>query len=228
MWVDREHGAGIVLLSATPYPKGSIWAAMNYWRDTALGRPPVLEALSLPDPTRVPDARDYAGAYSTGAKSFRLAAEGDRLLLRTGSDRALLEPRGEDRFYAAHPDFDLFLVGFERQEVKVVAAVHGGDWYSRDGNPSREYEYPPAWDAYPGHYRAHNPWQSNFRVVLRRGSLWLVLPDGDEEVLTPLGEGLFRPGGEDSPERLRFDQVVDGLALRATLSGCPYYRFFTP
>jgi hypothetical protein len=33
---------------------------------------------------------------------------------------------------------------------------------------------------------------------------------------------------ERLPERLRFDAVVDGVALRANLSGCDYYRSFTP
>jgi hypothetical protein len=202
---------------------------MDYWRSTYLGIPPAPEALVLLDPERVPNAREYTGAYSTGGKSFRLAAEGERLVLHAGTDRVSLEGRGEDCFYALHPDFDRFLLRFERREGTVIGAALGEDWYARDGYPAPQAaESPDAWDAYPGHYRAHNPWQSNFRVVLRRGSLWLVLPDGDEEVLTPLGEGLFRPGGEDSPERLRFDQVVDGRALRATLSGCPYYRFFTP
>ena len=33
---------------------------------------------------------------------------------------------------------------------------------------------------------------------------------------------------ELTPERLRFSYIVNGEAWRATLSGCDYYRFFTP
>jgi CubicO group peptidase (beta-lactamase class C family) len=70
--------------------------------------------------------------------------------------------------------------------------------------------------------------QTNFRVVLRKGALWLVWPAGNAEPLAPVGEGLFRVSDESSPERLRFSQVVDGQALCANLSGSDYYRFFTP
>ena len=44
----------------------------------------------------------------------------------------------------------------------------------------------------------------------------------------PLGDGLFGVGDERVPERLRFDAVVEGKALRANLSGCDYYRSFSP
>ena len=54
----------------------------------------------------------------------------------------------------------------------------------------------------------------------------MVWPAGSEEPLTPVGEGVFRIGDEASPERLRFDQMVDGRALCANYSGSDYYRFF--
>ena len=45
----------------------------------------------------------------------------------------------------------------------------------------------------------------------------------------PLGGGGFRAGADDtSPERVRFDVVVDGKALRAVLSDGFYERDFTP
>jgi hypothetical protein len=48
---------------------------------------------------------------------------------------------------------------------------------------------------------------------------------GDGKPLTRLGEAEFRVGEEEwSPERLRFDAVVNGQALRANLSGESYYR----
>ena len=58
------------------------------------------------------------------------------------------------------------------------------------------------------------------------GTDWL---DGSERFpLAPVGDGAFRVGeAEWSPERLRFDTVIDGVAQRALLSGTPYYRAFT-
>jgi hypothetical protein len=52
-------------------------------------------------------------------------------------------------------------------------------------------------------------------------------PDGfdDQQPLTPMASGVFRVGTDPgSPERLRFDTVIDGCALRAWLSGWPSYR----
>jgi CubicO group peptidase (beta-lactamase class C family) len=90
---------------------------------------------------------------------------------------------------------------------------------------------PPEWRAYPGRYRAHNPWLPTFAVAARDAQLvmgtdWV---DGSDRFpLTPAGAGAFRVGEEEwSPERLRFDTVVDGVAQRAVYSGTPYYRAFT-
>ena len=48
---------------------------------------------------------------------------------------------------------------------------------------------------------------------------------GDDKPLSRLGEAEFRVGEKEwSPERLRFDAVVVGRALRADLSGERYYR----
>jgi CubicO group peptidase (beta-lactamase class C family) len=81
-----------------------------------------------------------------------------------------------------------------------------------------------------GHYRSHNPWTTNFRIVSRGGRPWLVFasaPDSfdDEQPLTPLADGSFRVGEDpQNPETLRFDTEVGGRMLRAWLSGWPYYR----
>jgi CubicO group peptidase (beta-lactamase class C family) len=84
--------------------------------------------------------------------------------------------------------------------------------------------------AIEGRYRSHNPWTTNFQVVLRGDEPWLVFagaPDGfdDQQPLTPMGDALFRVGTDPgNPEHLGFDTVIDGRALRAWLSGWPYYR----
>jgi CubicO group peptidase (beta-lactamase class C family) len=92
---------------------------------------------------------------------------------------------------------------------------------------------PPQWLPYVGHYRCHNPWLPNLRVCWRASGLRVEFPSGDvwaaELPLTPLGDGLFRVGADErSPERLRFDCVIDGVAVRAAYSGCALYRTFTP
>jgi CubicO group peptidase (beta-lactamase class C family) len=76
-----------------------------------------------------------------------------------------------------------------------------------------------------GRYRSYNPWLPGFRVEQRESGLTAQMAWGDEQPLTRLGEAEFRVGEENwSPERMRFDAVVDGRALRANLSGENYYR----
>jgi hypothetical protein len=83
-----------------------------------------------------------------------------------------------------------------------------------------------------GHYRSYNPWMPNIRVQHHDGSLWLW--DGHDdtylgEQLVELADGSFRIGADErSPERVRFDVVINSVAVRATISGCGYYRTFTP
>src|SRR5262249_4862211 len=52
-------------------------------------------------------------------------------------------------------------------------------------------------------------------------------PDGflDTQPLTASADGEYRCGDDPgNPESVRFDTIVDGRALRAWLSGWPYYR----
>jgi CubicO group peptidase (beta-lactamase class C family) len=89
---------------------------------------------------------------------------------------------------------------------------------------------PEEWRAFLGHYRSHNSWLTNFRVIANGGRL-LLEADAVDEVrrpLTPLDDGRFRAGEQPwSPERLWFDTVIDGRAQRAWLSGAAYHRTFT-
>jgi hypothetical protein len=136
-----------------------------------------------------------------------------------------------DCFYANHPDWDRFLFRFERSLEGVITEVsYGPEWFVNNRyNGPTQFEMPAGWAAFSGHYYAHNPWSTNFRVFIRKGQLILCEPSGDEEVLVPLSESCFRIGEDEYiPERLYFDQCVEGQTLRATRSGCHYYRSFTP
>ncbi|WP_116199735.1 serine hydrolase domain-containing protein [Amycolatopsis circi] len=91
-------------------------------------------------------------------------------------------------------------------------------------------EDPPArWAEIVGHYRCHNPWLSNLHVYAHDNRLWVSITGGPPEELIPLPDGSFRVGEDERlPERLKFDVVLDGVAVRADYSGCPLYRTFTP
>lgn len=230
--LDPEAGLGVVIFVnrvgrtawAQAAAQHTLAVARAGYRHEAL--PPLPPAT---DPTSIPNATDYAGTYHAGNRVFHLTAERGKLLLTYEGQVVALERRAPDHFYVGHPDFDLFLLEFQRDGGQVVEALHGPHWYINDryAGPAR-FAYPAAWEAYAGHYRAHNPEQSNFRVVLRKGALALIWPGWAPESLEPVEEGVFRIGKESrSPETLRFDAVLEGRALRATYSGCPYYRTFT-
>jgi CubicO group peptidase (beta-lactamase class C family) len=181
-----------------------------------------------PPPDEVKNAADYAGRYETpGGRALVLAAEGRRLLL-TNKGRAVALERsgGPDSFIVKHPEFELFRLAFGREGGAVVEAGHGADWYAGARyTGARTFDYPKEWDAYVGRYRHESPWYGSARVVLRRGALWL---DG-EQPLQPLPDGSFSLGPPaDSPERVRFRDILGGRALNMNLSTVEYHRTYMP
>ena len=112
----------------------------------------------------------------------------------------------------------------------MVEAFHGPNWFVNDRYEGpAEYDTPEEWNAYVGHYRSHNPWYTNFRVFVRKDRLTLALPGTPGSRLAPMDDGSFRVGSDpESPERVSFGALVDGVALRANLYNFDYYRTFTP
>ncbi len=184
------------------------------------------------DPRQIENAADYAGVYKSENKIIHLKADGKQLLLADADEDIVLEKRDEEQFMANRSDLALFLLSFRREGGQVVGFGHGPDIYVKEG---AIWEFvttdcPDRWKAYPGHYRAHNPWFTNFRVFLRDGQLFasnIKKQHYSEVVLVPLAEGEFQVGEEKTPNRLRFDTIVNGQALRANFYGGDYYRYFT-
>jgi CubicO group peptidase (beta-lactamase class C family) len=171
---------------------------------------------------------ELAGLYEPSLEI--VASENGPQLRHDGRDISL-EELEEDLFLASDPDFDRFPLRVERPRDDVVELWHGGQRHVRAGVAARPLPEPSAeLQAIAGHYRSHNPWTTNFRVVLRGDRPWLIFagaPDGfaTEQPLVPRDDGSFRVGeDEGNPESLRFDTVIDGRVLRSWLSGWPYYR----
>ena len=228
MQVDLDAGFGAfasVNASLAGYrPNAVALYALAVLRAAAEGRalPPPPEP---DDPYRVPQAADYAGTYtSPEGRKLVLVAEGEQLKLVHGGEAVVLERLAPDHFFVSHPDFKLFPLSFERAGDAVTEVSYGGDWYAGERYTGpRTFETPPELRAYAGHYRNENAWEGSFRIVLRKGRLWA---GGDP--LVPLGPGLFRLGVEEhTPDRIRFDDVVNGRALRAVVSGTEFQRIET-
>jgi CubicO group peptidase (beta-lactamase class C family) len=227
---DLDDGLGVIVLINSPgEPAGIARFTLKLLR-AAFHDQQLPPLPPTPVPTCIDSPADFAARYRSKTGAFTLAVQGERLIMVHCGDCLALEERGEDRFHVPHPDFARFHLRFGREEGEVVEAFHGPNWYvnERYRGPTR-FDFPEEWAAYPGHYRSHNPWYTNFHVISRKGKLFLVEPSGDEEVLVPLEDSVFRIGDDERiPERLHFDTVLSGRALRANLSGCDYYRTFTP
>jgi len=179
-------------------------------------------------PLHVDQPTHYAGTYTgAGGKTLIFEAVGDSLILVEGTSRTALISYGENSFLGPRARFPLFPLQFAGDSTGMSEVWYGGDWYTGERYQGpRSFSNPPAWQSYVGHYTIMQPWEPNFRVVLRKGALWYLTPSGGEEPLTPLGPNEFRVGEPQSAERLSFGNVVGGKALTATLSGMVYYRYF--
>jgi D-alanyl-D-alanine carboxypeptidase len=185
-----------------------------------------------PPPVRIrSDGREIAGIYESAGDRIEIVSAQDGPVLRAGGREIALDVLGDDLYLAPDPEFDRFRFRAERAGADEPELWHGGRRYVRKGNAPSPLPPPsPELAAIEGHYRSHNPWTTNFRIVLRGDRPWLTFaaaPDGfdDEQPLTLAADGSFLVGDDPlNPERVRFDTPIDGRARRAWLSGWPYYR----
>lgn len=230
LWLDLSNGLGAVTLMSTPYTPRASFITLEAFRAAYLRRQ-MPENPPIPNFTHIPDPQPYTGSFQDSQGTLCFEAMSHHLFLVDGDQRILLEERGKDSFYAGHPDWNLFLLNFGRDpQGRIVEVTYGPRWLTNTAYQGpRAFETPDEWQAFAGHYRSYNPWETNFRVFSRQGKLILCAANGDEEILVPLADGRFRIGEEDYvPDTIAFEQVVEGRALRAVRSNCPYYRFFTP
>ena len=179
-----------------------------------------------PSPDEVKNAADYAGVYtSPEGKKLELVADGDKLVLVHGGQRVVLERAGGDRFIVKHPDFELYQLGFIRENQQVTQAYHGPTWYvgARYAGP-RSFETKKELQGLAGHYSNDSPWYGDMRIVLRNGELYI---DGVQQ-LVPRSDGKFGLGNPEGADWISFEPPIDGRAMRLSFSGIPFRRTFTP
>jgi D-alanyl-D-alanine carboxypeptidase len=155
-----------------------------------------------------------------------LTNQGDKLLLQHAGSAIILEKATTDLFFVKHPDWDLFLLGFGRDQGKVVEAFHGARWWTNERySGAKTFQYPPEWEAYAGHFRCDSPWYGSTRLVIRKGQL---LVEGLQP-LEAIEPRVFRvPGQSVDVDRVVFDTIVDGRAMRVNYSGIEYFRALMP
>ena len=224
---DLDTGFGAVVMMNSGGPASEV---TQFMLDLAVAVDRGDELPELPDRLdreRIDSAEDYVGAYRSDGREVTVGAEGDRLYLEVESARIPLLSLVPDAFVVDHPDFALFPLVFTRQDGDVVEAFHGAEWFRHERYDGPEqFELPESWAPFVGHYRSHNPWLTNFRVLARKGALYLVYPWGAAQRLHPLEDGLFAVADEGAAETIRFGAVASGKALSARLAGGDYFRAF--
>jgi D-alanyl-D-alanine carboxypeptidase len=232
MEIDLTDRMGIVVLVNGPIQWKDLFDyARDALRTAARGESPPPPP-GKKDPTLVENAADFAGKFTTASGTdIVFEADSGRLVLHHQDDTIVLESSDKDSFYTPHPDFDRYYFNFGRNEEETVVEVtHGPDWFTNQqyaGPP--QYEIPEAWSAYTGRYRSYSPWFPYFEIFIRKGQPLAMIGVGSETgsgemVLQPRGDGVFHPGEEQTPELLRFENVVEGQALRASWSGHEFFR----
>jgi CubicO group peptidase (beta-lactamase class C family) len=179
-----------------------------------------------PAPDDIKNAVDYAGVYTApDGKKLELVAEGNKLILMHNGQKIALERAGGDRFIVKHPAFDLYVLGFVRENQQVTQAYYGADWYAGARyNGPRTVEARKEWEGFPGHYFNDSPWYGDARIVMRRGQLYI---DGMQP-LVPRADGKFGIGDPEAPDWIGFESIVDGRAMVLSYSGIFFRRMFTP
>ncbi len=230
--IDLDDRTGIVVLVNGPtrwrdifdYAREALRAA-----DRGAAPPPMPEP---DDRALVENAAEYAGEFtSSSGSTLVVTSRVDRLLLQHQGEALVLERSGEDSFVALHPGFDRYLFRFGRDDDgTVVEVTHGPRWFTNRGyGGPTAFDNPEVWSAYTGRYRSYSPWFPYFEILIRKGQLVVVLGNGgetsyDELVLESQGDHAFRPGENPTPEVLRFENIVEGEALRATWSGHEFFK----
>ena len=232
MEIDLDDRIGIVGLVNGPVDWQGIF---DYIREALRGAvrgeaPPPIPVAD--DKTRLENASDYAGNFtSSSGSTLVFSSRGDRLSLVHHGDALVLESAGKDSFLTSHPDFNRYLFRFGRDgNGAVVEVAHGSRWFTKlSYEGPTEFEIPEVWSAYTGRYRSYSPWFPYFEVIVRKGRLLAVIGRGSESgsgemVLEPREQGVFHPGEKPTPEILRFEDLVEGEAQRATWSGHQFFK----
>ncbi|MFN0022606.1 MAG: serine hydrolase domain-containing protein [Parvularculaceae bacterium] len=167
----------------------------------------------------------FAGVYTAASgDAFEIVAGADFIRMRRDGRESVMQLAAETLFSSADPDFALTGVAFDLDGEKASRAWAGAIEFAR--NPAGGYRPPASPDlrALAGIYDSDDRWAGPITIHARDGRLWV----GNAEALTPLAGGEWRLGNDDwSPERIRFDGVINGRPHRLLFSGSPYVRRFS-
>ena len=200
MLVDPTAGLGVAYM-ANALGSGFKMSAFALGAvRAALASEPLPSLPVITDPRTIENPEELAGVYhpidGRDSPAFELIAEDRRLLMIHDDEKIPVWNMGDDAFVADHPNFCRFPLRFDVGPHGGLRVRHGSRKYMRAGTLSGALEggLDPAGsgDSHQnlvGHYRSHNPWVTNFRIVEGwDNELLIVMPDGGEQPLHELSE----------------------------------------
>ena len=230
MSIDRESGIGLVILGNGARISRIADFARGVLCDVAADLP--LRPMPPLDVRVVPQADAYVGEWHAGERSLSLTLEGDYLLAEEDGRQAYAEHREAGVLFLPLPGWELYLLRPVRDLAtgRIQCLTHGPDRFLLGTQPDNVPPKPEL-DPMIGLYRAWNPWLSDLRVFQRDGKLFMQEIDDSDEPgaweteLTPTsGDRVFAVKDGASPEKIAFQQVVDGKAQIAAYMNCPLGR----
>lgn len=225
MLMDMDVGVGtIVMTNALAGADDQARHTVQVMRAAVDGKP--LPKASIDPHAHVPNNPGrYAGTYKGKQRTITVSVEDRFLMAEVDGEAAVLEGLREGEYLLEMTGFNLYPLKFLSKGDEVIGVGHGPDsyWLEPDGDQKHRNDASEALQAFVGHYRSHNSWMPNFRIVQRDGDLVFIDPSAGEESMVPLPDGSFRIGNDPrSPERIRFDMLIDGKAFRACIIGGGY------
>jgi D-alanyl-D-alanine carboxypeptidase len=182
---------------------------------------------AAPAPPKPPELSQYLGRYESSQGQVLVVSALDHGVSARFEDKVIVMEPGDDddAFIASQPADTPRPLVFRRTGKVVTRAWHGGVEYVRAEAGRRVGPFspptPPELQALTGHYVCDDPWVGSFRVTAQGPALFV----DDTAPLVALPGGGFRAGEKDwSPERVRFDALIDGRPQRAIASGADHAR----
>lgn len=166
----------------------------------------------------------YAGIFTaTDGDRFEIVVVDGALRLQKNGRDSTLQNVADTLFATTEPDHAVTGIVIETENKRAVRAWCGEREYLVDPNVGYKPPVPEELRILAGRYDNDDRWEGPLYVYARDGKLLI----GNVMELTPLGDGLWRYGDENSPERVRFGGVINGVPQRLMFSGTPHVRRFS-
>jgi D-alanyl-D-alanine carboxypeptidase len=224
--IHMNDGFGVIAMGNGGLDRPLVRFAIASVKAALRGQAQPAAPAALPNPAAIVNAADYAGVFTSSANSFEFAAAGQGLVVKYKEGMVSLWRVQGDTFRVESGRLAKHFFVFAREAGKVTELSYGPDWYTNKAYAGpRQFDAPAEYAAYAGRYVNHNPEELEIRIYLRKGQLFLATGPGPGQRLIPAGASTFRPSAPDyNPERISFDSIIEGHALRMFRTGMPFYR----